>query len=90
VDDLDSTLSKLGEVPVHPRLEGMDTRLVARIAADRRDRDLPLGASLLMIAAALGVGLVSGQATARQAAPQSVALDAGLDLAPSTRLVTAG
>lgn len=87
MDDLDAMLGELAAQARHPRLEGMETRLVARIAADRRERNaLPRGAALAMVAAALGIGLISGQATAGRAAPQSVSLDAGLDLAPSSRL----
>ena len=90
MNDLDGMLDELAGQAPDPRLEGMETRIAARIARDRRDRGLPLGASLAMIGTALSIGMVSGQATASQAPHGAVALDAGIDLAPSTRLVTAG
>lgn len=86
MDDLDILLGTLADRAVHPRLENMETRLLARIAADRRERgELSWTASLAMIALALGTGLVGGQA-AERATPHPVALDAGVDLAPSSRL----
>jgi hypothetical protein len=88
MDDLDGILGKLAERPGHARLDGLETRVAARIAADRQNRDLGTGASLAIIVVALGIGVASGQSSIARAAPApaSAALGPGLDLAPSTRL----
>lgn len=89
MDDLDRLLSELAGDAHHPGLEGIEARIVSRIAAHRRERsEVSRGAALAMIAAALGIGLISGQVATRSPAPPLLALDAGLDLAPSTRLAT--
>lgn len=89
MDDLDEVLGAMARRTDHPRLEGMETRLIARIAAERREAgDLPLGAALATVAAALGIGLASGQAVAGPSPAGLVTLDAGISLAPSTRLVS--
>lgn len=90
MDDLDRMLNALAGQARHPRLEGMETRLLARIAADRREPELPLSLSLAMIATALGIGLVSGQASAARAPQGALSLSVGVELAPSTRLVAKG
>lgn len=90
MNDLDRMLNELAGQSPHPRLEGLETRLLARIAVDRRERELPLSLSLAMIATALGVGLVSGQASASRVTEGAISLSAGVELAPSARLVSKG
>lgn len=90
MDDLDSILNRLADTPAHPRLAGMERRVADRIAAERQSRDLSPSTALAMVAVALGIGVVSGQATVASAAPAVVALGPGLDLAPSSRLGEAG
>ncbi len=87
MDDLDELLGAMARRIDHPRLSGMETRLIAQIAGSRRDRaDLPLGAALATVTAALGIGLMSGQAVAGPSPAAAITLDAGIALAPSTRL----
>jgi hypothetical protein len=90
MDDLDEVLMRLAHAPVPASLDGLEARVLARIAARPAAR-AGMGVGAMTIAAALVVGIFGSYFPAREAGAVSALspLGPGSPLAPSNLLVGA-
>lgn len=91
MSDLDAMLTRLAQAPVPTSLEGMEARVLARIAARPVASAAGIGVGAMTIAAALAMGIVGAGVPARHAEVMSPLSPLGpvSPLAPSTLLVGA-
>ena len=87
MNDLDEMLTKLAMAPVPADLDGMEVRVLARIAA-RPLAHIGMGVGAMTIATALVMGIVGAGVPARQANAMSP-LGPVSPLSPSTLLLGA-
>lgn len=89
MDDLDAVLMRLAHAPVPASLDGIEARVLARIAARPAVR-VGMGVGAMTIAAALVMGMVGAGVPAKQASAASLSpLGPVSPLAPSTLLLGA-
>jgi hypothetical protein len=89
MDDLDAVLMRLAQAPVPASLDGIEARVLARIAARPAVR-VGMGIGAMTIAAALVMGMVGAGVPAKQASAASLSpLRPVSPLAPSTLLLGA-
>lgn len=90
MDDLDAVLMRLAQAPVPASLDGIEARVLARIAARPAVR-VGMGVGAMTIAAALVMGMVGAGVPVKEASAASSLSPLGSvsPLAPSTLLVGA-
>ena len=89
MNDLDAVLKKLARAPAPASLDGIEDRVLARIAARPAVR-VGMGVGAMTIAVALVMGMVGAGVPAKEADATSLSpLGPGSPLAPSTLLVGA-
>ncbi|MBI0476949.1 hypothetical protein D9601_16470 [Sphingomonas sp. MA1305] len=90
MDDLDAVLTRLARAPVPASLDGIEARVLARIAARPAAR-AGMGLGAMTIAVALGMGILGAGVPAKEASAASTLSPLGpvSPLAPSTLLVGA-
>lgn len=90
MNDLDAMLTKLATAPVPVELDGMEARVLARIAKRPIARG-GMGIGAMTIALALGMGIVGAGVPARQVSAMSPLSPLGpvSPLSPSTLLLGA-
>lgn len=88
MNDLDALLSKLAMAPEPAGLDGMEARVLARIAAQPMAR-VGMGVGVMTVAVALVMGVLGAGVPVRQAGAMSPLFPFGpaSPLAPSTLLV---
>jgi len=88
MNDLDAMLSKLAMAPVPASLDGMEARVLARIAAQPMARS-GMGVGAMTIAVALVMGVLGAGVPVKDASAMSPLFPLGpvSPLAPSTLLV---
>ena len=86
MDDVDTILARIGNLPLDPRLDGIDDAVLAGLAA-RAGSGVSTGAMALVIARSLGIGVL-GSAIPAQPVQAASAFPFGASdaLAPSTLL----
>lgn len=86
MDDIDTILARIGNLPLDPRLEGIDGAVLAGLAA-RAGSGVSAGAMALVIALSLGIGVVGSAIPAKPVrAASAFPFGASDALAPSTLL----
>lgn len=86
MDDIETLLARIGNLPPDPRLEGIDDAVMAGLAA-RSGSGLSTGAMALVIALSLGIGVIGSAIPAAPVQAASAYPFGSSDaLAPSTLL----
>lgn len=86
MDDLDRALARLAGAPVPAALDGIETRVLARIGARPTARGAGIGIGVVMIAA-LAMGMAGAGEPASARGPSLAPLGGASPLAPSTLLI---
>lgn len=86
MDDLDAILTRLARAPVPASLDGMEAKVLARIAA-RPAASVSIGAGALAIAVAIGMGVAGAGVPSKETGTFSLSpLGPVFPFAPSTLL----